>query len=151
MSDVPRRLSFVTLGVRDMPTMRAFYRGLDWVEQPGASDQFCAFLLGGVVLSLYGLDDLAAEAAPGEPMLKHGWGGHTFAINVDVREEVDEVVRAMVGAGARKVGQVEDRPWGGRSGYVADPEGNRWEVAWAPGLRFDERGAVAGFDPPSDP
>ena len=113
----------------------AFYTGLGWAEQPGASDQFCAYLLGGVLLALYGIDDLAHEAAPGEPLTKHGWGGHTFALNVDERDQVDEVVRAMVAAGARKVGQVIDRPWGGRSGYVADPEGNRWEVAWAPGLR----------------
>ena len=54
----------------------------------------------------------------------------------------------MVAAGARKVGQIADRPWGGRSGYVSDPEGNRWEVAWAPGLAFDERGAVVGFPEP---
>ena len=51
----------------------------------------------------------------------------------------------MVAAGARKVGQIVDRPWGGRSGYVADPEGNRWEVAWAPGVVFDERGAVVAL------
>ena len=38
-----------------------------------------------------------------------------------------------------------DRDWGGRSGYFADPEGNRWEVAWAPGMEFDDRGAVTGF------
>jgi uncharacterized protein len=145
VSQVPPRLTFVTLGVREMPTMRGFYTGLGWAEQPGASDQFCAFLLGGVLLALYGIDDLAHEAAPGEPLTKHGWGGHTFALNVDEREQVDEVVRAMVSAGARKVGQVVDRPWGGRSGYVADPEGNRWEVAWAPSLVFDERGAVVGF------
>jgi uncharacterized protein len=116
------------------------------VEQPGASDQFCSFLLGGVLLALYGIDDLAAKAAPGEPLTKHGWGGHTFALNVAERTEVDDVVRAMVAAGARKVGQVVDRPWGGRSGYVADPEGNRWEVAWAPGLVLDERGAVLRID-----
>ena len=53
---------------------------------------------------------------------------------MDTRDEVDEIVHAMCAAGARKVGQIEDRPWGGRSGYVADPEGNRWEIAWAPGL-----------------
>jgi catechol 2,3-dioxygenase-like lactoylglutathione lyase family enzyme len=146
MTVIPPRLSFVTLGVREMPTMRGFYSGLGWVEQPGASDQFCAYLLGGVLLALYGIDDLAAEAAPGEPLTKHGWGGHTFALNVDAHDEVDEVVRAMCAAGARKVGQVVDRPWGGRSGYVADPEGNRWEIAWAPGLRFDDRGAVLSID-----
>jgi uncharacterized glyoxalase superfamily protein PhnB len=145
VSAIPSRLSVVTLGVRDMPIMQAFYTGLGWDPQPGASDQFCAYLLGGCVLALYGIDDLAAEAAPGEPLTKHGWGGHTFALNVDSREEVDAVVQAMVSAGARKVGQVQDRPWGGRSGYIADPEGNRWEIAWAPGLGFDERGAVTGW------
>lgn len=145
MTAVPARLSVVTLGVRDMPRMQAFYRGLGWEAQPGASDQFCAFLLGGALLALYAIDDLASEAAPGEPLTKHGWGGHTFALNVDEAPQVDEVVQAMVSAGARKVGQVVDRPWGGRSGYVADPEGNRWEVAWAPGLGFDARGAVTGF------
>ena len=145
MGSIPARLSFVTLGVRDMSLMRAFYTGLGWAEQPNASDQFCAYLLAGTMLALYGIDDLAAEAAPGEPLTKHGWGGHTLALNVEARDEVDQVVQAMVAAGARKVGQVDDRPWGGRSGYVADPEGNRWEVAWAPGLRFDERGAVLGW------
>ncbi len=37
------------------------------------------------------------------------------------------------------------REWGGRSGYIADPEGNRWEIAWAPGARFDDRGSLTGF------
>ena len=143
---IPARLSIVTLGVRDMAAMRGFYKGLGWPEQPGGGEQFASYLVGGVLLALYGLDDLAQEAAPGEPLAKHGWGGHTFALNVDERDQVDDVVRAMVAAGARKVGQVVDRPWGGRSGYVADPEGNRWEVGWAPGLRFDERGAVLGAD-----
>jgi catechol 2,3-dioxygenase-like lactoylglutathione lyase family enzyme len=142
---VPPRLSFVTLGVRDMPRMRAFYTGLGWEERPGGSHEFAAFLLSGVVLALFGIDDLAGEAAPGEPLAKHGWGGHAFALNVETAEAVDEVVAAMTAAGARKVGQVVDRAWGGRSGYVADPEGNRWEIAWAPGITFDERGAVTSF------
>ncbi len=144
MDHIPARLSVVTLGVRQMPTMRAFYTGLGWAEQPGASDQHVMYLVGGTMLALYSVDDLATEAAPGEPLTKHGWGGHTFALNVDERDHVDDVVRLLQAKGARKVGQVEDRPWGGRSGYVADPEGNRWEVAWAPGLRFDDRGAVVG-------
>jgi len=145
MSGVPPRLSVVTLGVRDMPRMRSFYAGLGWEERPGGSHEFAAFLLSGVVLALYGIDDLAGEAAPGEPLTKHGWGGHTFALNVETSEQVDEVVAAMTAAGARKVGQIIDRAWGGRTGYVADPEGNRWEVAWVKGVTFDERGAVTTF------
>ena len=32
-----------------------------------------------------------------------------------------------------------ERSWGGYSGYFADPEGHRWELAWAPWFTtFDE-------------
>ncbi len=31
------------------------------------------------------------------------------------------------------VGDAVEREWGGYSGYFADPDGFRWEVAWAPG------------------
>lgn len=37
-------------------------------------------------------------------------------------------------AGAVAVAEPTDREWGGYSGYIADPEGNRWELAWAPGF-----------------
>lgn len=134
MTAVPSRLNIVTLGVRDMPRMRAFYGGLGWVERPGGSHEFAAFHLDGIVLALYGINDLAGDAAPGEPLTKHGWGGHTFGLTVVGADEVDEVVAAMCAAGARKVGQVVDRPWGGRSGFVADPEGNRWEILWVDGV-----------------
>ncbi|WP_368854345.1 hypothetical protein [Gulbenkiania mobilis] len=36
-------------------------------------------------------------------------------------------------AGADPVTAAADRAWGGYSGYFADPDGFRWEVAWAPG------------------
>jgi uncharacterized protein len=35
-----------------------------------------------------------------------------------------------------------DRPWGGRSAFVADPEGNRWEFIWGPKAAVDSRGAL---------
>ncbi|GID28039.1 hypothetical protein [Paractinoplanes brasiliensis] len=38
-----------------------------------------------------------------------------------------------------------DRPWGGRSGYIADPEGTRWEIVWNGGATFDDRGALLTF------
>lgn len=144
MSTVPARLSVVTLGVRDMATMRDYYRSLGWTAMPGSDDEFTAFLLGGVLLGLYPLERLADEAAPGAPA-PSGWAGITLACNVDRREQVEEVFAAMVSAGATPVTPPADQPWGGRSGYVADPEGNRWEVAWAPMAAFDDRGALVGF------
>ena len=144
MTDVPARLTAVTLGARDLPTLRQFYRGLRWQENPQSDDSWAAFLLGGVLLTLYPLDDLAAEAAPDLP-LPSGWSGVTLACNVDSAEQVDTAYAAAVAAGATPVAEPVDRPWGGRSAYFADPEGNRWEIAWASSVVFDERGALIAF------
>jgi catechol 2,3-dioxygenase-like lactoylglutathione lyase family enzyme len=144
MSAVPPRLTVVTLGARDIAKLRAFYEGLGFPKTVEAPDGFCAFLLNGVVLGLYPLASLTAEAAPG--LQANGeWSGVTLAMNVATRDEVDRAFAAVVTAGATVVAGPVDRDWGGRTGYFADPEGNRWEIAWAPGLELDERGAVRKF------
>jgi len=145
MSGVPSRLSVVTIGARDVSALRRFYRALGWAEVPGSDDQWSAFLLGGVLLALYPLHDLAAEAAPDVPDPAGGWSGVTLACNVDSQEEVDMAFAAAVAAGAAVVGEPTDRPWGGRSAYVTDPEGNRWEIAWARTAVFDQRGSLVSF------
>jgi uncharacterized protein len=145
---VPPRLSIVTLGARDLPALRSFYRGLGWTEAPGGSDDWTAFQLGGAVLSLYPIEALTDEAAPSEPPpTEEAWNGISLSMNLDDREDVDAVFARAVAAGATPVTEPQDRFWGGRSGYVADPEGNRWEIAWAPDAEFDERGAVVTFWP----
>jgi hypothetical protein len=32
--------------------------------------------------------------------------------------------------------------WGGTSGYVADPDGHPWEIAYAPGFTFGPDGRL---------
>ena len=145
MDALPSRLSVVTVGTRDMGRLRSFYRSLGWPESPGSNDSWSAFLLGGVLFALFPLPELAAEAAPGVPGPTGGWSGVTLACNVDSRAEVDTAFAAAVAAGATVVAEPTDRPWGGRSAYIADPEGNRWEIAWADTARFDERGALVSF------
>ncbi|MEU3452468.1 VOC family protein [Micromonospora sp. NPDC006766] len=145
MSGVPSRLSAVTLGARDLGALRSFYRALGWPELRGSDDRWAAFLLGGVLLALYPLHDLAAEAAPNVPEPSGGWSGITLACNVDTREAVDAAFATAVAAGAAVVAEPTDRPWGGRSAYIADPEGTRWEIAWARTAVFDERGALVSF------
>lgn len=140
---IPARLSLVTLGARDLPRLRAFYEAMGWVPRPGSGDDFASFLLGGVLLALYPGELLRGEAAPDlAPPVPGSWNGITLALNVDDRAQVDEVFAGAVEAGARPVSPPVDREWGGRSGYIADPEENRWEIAWAPWTRFNEAGAV---------
>jgi len=141
MTAIPARLSIVTLGARDMAVLRPFYRGLGWPELPDGDDTWTGFLLGGVLLALFPVDDLTAEAAPGDAT-PTGWSGVTLACAVDARDAVDRTFTAAVEAGATPIAAATDRPWGGRSAFVADPEGNRWEITWGPHATFDARGAL---------
>ncbi len=125
-------MSFVTVGARDVAALKAFYLGLGWTPMIEADD-FVAFDLGGAVLGLYAIDTLAHEAGA-EPPPAGRWSGWTLAHNVATREEVDARWQAWVDAGATPITEPCDHPYGPRSGYVADPEGNRWEIAWADGI-----------------
>jgi uncharacterized protein len=144
MSEVPARLSIVTLGARDMGVLRAFYRSLGWPELSTGDETWTGFLLGGVLLALFPIGDLTAEAAPGSPE-PTGWAGVTLACAVDERADVDAVFARAVAAGATPVADATDRPWGGRSAFVADPEGNRWEITWGPAAGFDARGSLLSW------
>jgi len=130
---VPQLLTYITLGARDMAALRAFYAGLGWQERDGSSDEFTTYQVGGLVLALYPLDRLGAEAAPGEPTPTAPWNGVTLGLNLDSCEAVDEAFRAALSVGAAAVASPVRREWGGYSAYVADPEGNRWELTMAPG------------------
>jgi hypothetical protein len=44
------------------------------------------------------------------------------------------------------VADATDRSWGGRSAFIADPEGNGWEIIWSPRATFDPRGALLSWD-----
>jgi uncharacterized glyoxalase superfamily protein PhnB len=88
-----------------------------------------------VRLALYPIELLKSEAAPDDtPVIFGSWNGTTLTLNVATRDEVDDAVASAVAAGARPIGSPVEREWGGYSGYFADPEGHRWEIAWAPWL-----------------
>jgi catechol 2,3-dioxygenase-like lactoylglutathione lyase family enzyme len=138
---IPARVSLVTLGVRDLASMRAFYGGLGWKEAI-TTETFAAFETGGAVLGLFPLEALARDANAAAPQGKAGFKGMTCAINVEDKEMVDEAITAVRAAGGRIVKEPIDADWGGRSGYFSDPEGNLWEIAWMPGSSFDDRGGL---------
>ncbi len=128
----PQHLFAVTVGVEDVARQRAFYEAWGWQPAPISSDDYAAFDMGGCLVSFFARHSLAEEAAPGEAVPSNSWNGTTLAVNVPEREAVDSVWKAAIEAGAREIANPVDRPWGGRSGYVADPEGVRWEIAWVP-------------------
>ena len=128
-----QRISFVTLAVRDLDRSRAFYvDGLGWspeLEVPGDVLMFAAGER--LVLSLW--NRVAFEQELGAPALEGaGVVPMTLSHNVPSPADVRDVLALAQAAGARVTGPVE-REWGGFTGYFADPDGFRWEVAWNPG------------------
>ena len=53
---------------------------------------------------------------------------------------------AAVAAGATPVADATDRSSGGPSAFIADPEGNRWEITRSPWPPCDARGALLSWD-----
>lgn len=128
-----QRISFVTLAVRDLEATRRFYvDGLGWVPEMDVPGEVLMFRAGPLLmLSLW--DAAAFEAEVGAAPARDGVPPLTLAHNVATREEVDEVLQVARDAGATSVSDGQDREWGGYTGYFADPDGFRWEIAWNPG------------------
>lgn len=129
MTKPPPRLSVITLGAWNTPRLRGFYRRLGWTELPPGVDGPSGFLLGGVLLALRPMAEVACGAPVG-PGSVPGWSGVTLTCVVDSARQVDAVFAAAVTVGAAAVAAPADRPSGGRSACIADPEGNRWEIVW---------------------
>jgi len=135
-----QRLSLITLGVRDLTASRAFYRRLGWVESSASNEHVAFFQIGCMAFALFGWDSLAEDARV--PAETSGFRGVTLALNARSREEADRYHAEMVAAGATAVKPMQDTPWGGYSGYVADPDGHLFEIAHNPFWGIDATGAV---------
>lgn len=130
MADAPLA-NVITFGVRDFDAERSFYRDLGW-QQALDSDDFAVFELRGALLALFPVDKLAADAHT-DPDLGRSGIRCNVIIQVDEHSEVDELVARAKQAGATVTKEPMDAEFfTGRDAYFCDPEGNFWEVAWAP-------------------
>jgi len=127
------RVSFITLAVSDLGATRRFYvDGLGWepaFEQAG--EVLMIQVAEKVVLSLWaewGFEDEVGPIRKGSGLIPI-----TLAHNLATREEVDRVLADARAAGASQVQNGVEREWGGYTGYFADPDGFRWEIAYNPG------------------
>jgi catechol 2,3-dioxygenase-like lactoylglutathione lyase family enzyme len=124
------RINFVTLVVSDLDRARRFYlNGLGWTAALDAPGEAAMIRVGDkLVLSLWA--ESAARAEIGD-VTRGSTLPFTLAHNVASPAEVDAVLNTARVAGAT-VHDAEQRDWGGYSGYFADPDGFRWEVAFNP-------------------
>ena len=136
-----QRLTFITLGVIDLAMMRDFYvEKFGWTPMQD-NEGIVFFRLNGIVLALYSSSELAEDVG----IAGHGSGFKRFSlsINFNSADEVDKVYDELLENGVQGIRKPEKVFWGGYRGYIADPEGNFWELAHNPFLPLDEDGNVA--------
>ncbi|MFD0982468.1 VOC family protein [Tropicimonas aquimaris] len=125
-----QHMTMVGLGVRDLDAARAFYNGvLDWTPM---SDQreIVFYDLGGVVLSLYGLEALAEDATLPFDGVLPAYRGVTLAHNTNSRAEVDAIFEKLRAAGADILKEPQEVFWGAipaTSGILTGTRG-RWRT-----------------------
>ena len=135
------RLTLLSLGVADVERARRFYvDGLGWDPLLVVPGVVVMIQVGpGLLLSLWDLEEMRAEIGEvGAP----GTAPVALAHNVEDADAVVRVLEAAVAAGATLVAPGRAREWGGFSGYFADPDGYRWEVAHNAGLVVGPDGTV---------
>lgn len=134
-----QQISVVTLGISSMARSRGFYvDGFGWT--PVFENAEVAFYqMNGFMLGTWlnpGLDEdmqRPSERVPSAFALGH---------NVADQADVERVIQRLVAAGGTLLRDADAPLHGGFRGYVADPDGHAWEIAWNPAWPIDERGLV---------
>lgn len=123
------RLDGFGIMVEDMAQMVRFYRDVLGFEIKEGEDAVNVYLIkDGTLFMLY-----PRKSFEGMTSIKYeyinGLNGHfELALYVDTFDEVDEQFSRSVSLGATPVMEPTTEPWGQRTCYIADPEGNLIEI-----------------------
>ena len=123
------RLDGYGLFVRDMGRMIRFYRDVLGFEIKEAEDADNVYLVkDGTLFLLYGRKDFEKMTGKKFEYLK-GVNAHAeMALYVDTFEEVDKEYDNALENGATSILPPTMEPWGQRTCFIADPEGNIIEI-----------------------
>lgn len=130
-----QHINYITLGVADLAESRRFYREVfGWQETADSNENIAFFQAGNaLLLALFGKAALARDAQI--PEQSSGFPRFTLAHNVGSEAEVDALFAGFAAKNANIIKAPQKAFWGGYSGYLADPDGFLWEIAFNPFLQ----------------
>lgn len=129
-------MTFITLGVEELNQSIDFYEHkFGWKRSALSNENIIFYELNGIYLSLYDKKELAKDATV-DPS-GNGFRGFTMAYNTRSEKEVDDLVEKLRKQEVSVIKEPQKVFWGGYSSYIADPDGNLWEIAYNPFLKMD--------------
>lgn len=130
-----QHINYITLGVADLAESRRFYREVfGWQETADSNENIAFFQAGNaLLLALFGKTALAHDAQILEQ--SSGFPRFTLAHNVGSEAEVDALFAEFAAKNINIIKAPQKVFWGGYSGYLADPDGFLWEIAFNPFLQ----------------
>ncbi|WP_313069697.1 VOC family protein [Lacrimispora sp.] len=115
--------------VKDMGVMVRFYRdvlGFEIKEEENTSNVYLE--KDGTLFLLYGRADFETMTNKAFDFADNINGHYEIALGVENYNEVDLAFEEVMKKGATKVMEPTTEPWGQRTCYIADPEGNIIEI-----------------------
>ncbi|WBV44660.1 VOC family protein [Pseudoroseomonas cervicalis] len=132
-------VAVITLGVADPARARRFYaEGFGW-QPVFAAPGILFYQMNGFVLGLWQREALEEDLRRTLPATSAGF---SLAHNVGDPAEVQPLLERLAASGGMLLRAAEAPPHGGLRGYVADPDGHAWEIAWNPDWPIDAEGRV---------
>ena len=130
-----QHINYITLGVADLAESRRFYREVfGWQETADSNENIAFFQAGNaLLLALFGKAALARDAQI--PEQSSGFPRFTLAHNVGSEAEVNALFAGFAAKNANIIKAPQKVLWGGYSGYLTDPDGFLWEIAFNPFLQ----------------
>lgn len=123
------KLDGIGVFVSDMKTMVDFYKDvlgfeIDWDgKEPNAMVK-----KDGVLFMFYGRNDFEKMTNSRFNYAKGVNGHYEIALSVSKHADVDLTYEDVISKGAKSVMKPTTEPWGQRTCYIADPEGNLIEI-----------------------
>ena len=135
-----QQIATITLGVTDLTRSKKFYtNGFGW-EVGFENDQIVFYQMNGFILGTFLLSSLKKDLGISN---LEGRGAITLAHNVLSKNEVQECIANLIDAGGSLLKKPSKPPHGGFRGYIADPDGHPWEIAFNPKWSISDAGYVS--------